>query len=265
MYNATAETAVSLPSLPFTLCSLAVGLLVTFRTNTSYKRFWEARNAWGQLINSSRDLARQVSVYAEPEAPGRRRMARLLRAFPVALNFHLTTNGGHHDIQCRHSDIEAVCRAELEAELRQVFPDASDVDYQAILKAHFHDSMPLVILKAMAETLRDLPNVDSFTLLEMDKHLTRMTGVLGGCEKILKTPIPTKYSRHTSRFVTLWCSLLPFALWPLTGMATAPATLFITYGLLGIEDIGVQIEEPFDVLPLRAYCNSIHASVKTLM
>ena len=53
--------------------------------------------------------------------------------------------------------------------------------------------------------------------------------------------------------------------WPTAGVLTIPAAVLITYALLGIEDIGVQIEEPFDVLPLRQYSGAIQASVNTIL
>ena len=263
-FNSLSEHALVLPTVPFTLCSLAVGLMVTFRTNTSYNRFWEARNAWGQLINCSRDLLRHLSIYVpytDVNYESRLRMARLVKALPVVLNFHLTTNGGHHAIRLRRPDKVAACRAELCAELEEIFTDHDDFDYRTILETHFKGNMPLMVIKAIGETLVKMEGVSIFLRMEMDKQLTRMTEVVGICEKILKTPIPTKFTRHTSRFVTLWLGFLPFALWPHCGMGTAPAALLLTYGLLGLEDIGVQIEEPFDILPLRSYCESISVSV----
>lgn len=268
-YNTVSAEAVSLPPLPFTLCSLAVGLLTTFRTNTSYKRYAEARSAWGQLINSSRDLARQVAVHiGEKEQPGPRlRMAHLIKALPVALNFHLTTNGGHHEIRCSHAELEKVCKAEFEKDLRLVYDSEENMDdFQALVKAHSTTSgnVPLVVMKLMGDTIREFKTSDMMSV-EMERQVTRMCETLGICEKILKTPIPTKFTRHTSRFVTLWCNLIPVALWPFAGMATVPASMFITYALLGIEDIGVQIEEPFDILPLRQYTTAVQGSVDILM
>ncbi len=262
-YNSVAEQALVLPIVPFTLCSLAVGLLVTFRTNTSFDRFREARNAWGQLINCSRDLARQASVYLDvsPENEERRlRLGRFLKTLPIVLNFHLTTNGGHHSIRLQSPDVVAICKAELRAELLEVFVE-DDLDLKMLLEIHGKGNMPLTVIKAMGETIGKTRDSSPLLWVELEKNLIRMTEVLGICEKILRTPIPTKFTRHTSRFVTLWLGFLPFALWPIAGMATTPSVLLLTYGLLGLEDIGVQIEEPFDILPLRSYCQSISASV----
>jgi ion channel-forming bestrophin family protein len=265
-YNHVEHIDITLPPLPFTLCSLALGLLATFRTNTSYNRFWEARGAWGQVINSSRDFARQTAIWVDKDDPARQRLARLLKSFPVALNFHLTINGGHHLIRCSDPRVEELCKAELAAELGDIYPDAQDPDFRAIMANHSTTggNMPLLILQIMGTCIRKVVPSDLLAV-EMDSQLTKLCGALGACEKILKTPIPTKFSRHTSRFVTLWCNLLPLALWPFTGYATVPAAVFVTWALLGIEDIGVQLEDPFDVLPLRQYSTAVQNSINQIL
>ena len=58
---------------------------------------------------------------------------------------------------------------------------------------------------------------------------------------------------------------MPFVLWPVAGPATPIASLFVSWALLGTEDIGVQVEEPFDVLPLFQYVNGIAATTDGLV
>ena len=60
----------------------------------------------------------------------------------------------------------------------------------------------------------------------------------------------------------MWSTLLPFAIYPVCGpLFTLPSTLAITYSILGLEDIGVQIEEPFNILPLRQYSDGVYDGV----
>jgi ion channel-forming bestrophin family protein len=87
---------------------------------------------------------------------------------------------------------------------------------------------------------------------QMHENLTTMHDVLGGCERILRTPIPVAYTRHTSRFVIIWMSLLPYALWEKFGWATLIIALLIGVLLLGINEIGIDVEEPFSLLPLES-------------
>lgn len=86
-------------------------------------------------------------------------------------------------------------------------------------------------------------------------------GCIGGCERILSTPIPLSYTRHTSRSIVLWLATLPFALWEPMGWAMLPAIFLISYIFLGIDEIGVEIEEPFCILPLFPLCQVIHRDV----
>ena len=79
----------------------------------------------------------------------------------------------------------------------------------------------------------------------------------GACERIFKSPIPLVYTRHTSRFVGVWLGFLPLAIWGVDSswnhLATIPSSALIVFFLLGIEELGLQIEEPFGILPLEAF------------
>ncbi|KAK3254637.1 hypothetical protein CYMTET_36153, partial [Cymbomonas tetramitiformis] len=89
--------------------------------------------------------------------------------------------------------------------------------------------------------------------------------VLGKCERILKTPLPLSYTRHTSRFIFLWLTILPFTMVAELGELVIPVELFTAMFLLGIEDIGVLIEEPFSVLACEAICGSVVANTTALL
>lgn len=100
---------------------------------------------------------------------------------------------------------------------------------------------------------------------ELDLHVQQLVESLGGCERVLKTPIPTCFTRHTSRLLFAWSNLLPFAIYPTCGpMFTIPASLAIAYSVMGIEDIGVQLEEPLNILPLRQYSEGVYDGVETI-
>lgn len=294
----TALSLASLPPLPFTLSTLALGLLTTFRTNASYNRYVDARIQWGNIINASRDLSRRAAMWlpdagtgGEPgnEASGRqrRRVQALIKAFPIALNFHLTPDGGRHRL--RAAALEgteagrAAVRDEMARELgERAWPagsedgsgdggsgNAVDDDFAKVRAA---DHAPLICLRLMADALARIPPREAGDVgaeralrqIELDRTVGRLNDAMGACERLLRTPIPQSYTRHTSRFLSLWCNLVPLALYPTCGLATVPASIFIAYALLGIEDIGVQIEEAFDILPLGQYCDAIVASVDAI-
>ena len=95
--------------------------------------------------------------------------------------------------------------------------------------------------------------------LVLKEALKNITDLTGANERIFKSPIPLVYTRHTSRFVGLWLGLLPLAIWGAdptwNHLSTVPATALITFLLLGIEELGLQIEEPFGILPMEAFCD----------
>jgi len=90
--------------------------------------------------------------------------------------------------------------------------------------------------------------------LQLDTVVRELNRAAGGCERLLGTPVPLSYTRHTSRCMMLWLVTLPAALWPTMGWATAPAVAIITFILIGIDELGVQIEESFSILPLASLC-----------
>lgn len=96
--------------------------------------------------------------------------------------------------------------------------------------------------------LASVGNEAQLTLL--DNNLNSLMTSIGACETLLKTPIPLSYTRHTSRLLVIWVSSLPIILWDQCRYATVPVAAVIAFLLLGIEEIGVQIEEPFSILPL---------------
>ena len=94
----------------------------------------------------------------------------------------------------------------------------------------------------------------------MDQSVAMLVDLTGACERIFKSPVPLVYTRHTARFLTSFMICVPFGLWEATGnywnhWLTIPATAFLAFFLFGIEEIGIQIEEPFSILPLEALCN----------
>merc|ERR1711972_143434 len=93
--------------------------------------------------------------------------------------------------------------------------------------------------------------------LLMEGNITRLINDMGACENIFATPIPVGYTKHTTRFLFLWLLFLPLALQGTLGVGVVFAQQLLSFGLPGIEDIGVQIEQPFDVLPLKKICFKI--------
>ena len=236
----------SIPISLFTLTSPTLGLLLVFRTNACYARWDDSRKIWGDIINKCRSLVRQANTFMGDEYPGygdfqdwRRRIAAETSAFTRCLRCFLR---GPEDEQ------------NLRAELKNLGFNADEVDgYMSAANKQCY------ALQCLGNSLRKA-NMDMRARTIMDETLSKLCDDVGACERIFKTPIPVIYTRHTSRYVGLWLGLLPFAIWGVdpswNHLITIPACMVITFFLLGIEELGLQIEEPFSILPIEAFCDA---------
>ena len=98
---------------------------------------------------------------------------------------------------------------------------------------------------------------------EIQKAVTIFEDNLGSSERLLTSPVPLFYSRHTARFLSFWLLLLPLALYEPFGnswnhVGLIPATALISVFLFGIEELATQLEEPFTILPMQTFCDKIY-------
>eukprot|EP00775_Hariotina_reticulata_P010167 gene10169-10327_t len=223
---------------PFSLSTFALSLLLVFRTNSSYQRWNEARRFWGLLINRSRDIARQALQWTPPEeAAVAAAICRWTAAFPLVLMCSL-----RNDVQ-------------LEASLRGVL-QADEV--QLVLRQPHPGS---AILQALGQFTR-ASGMKELHKMRIDENITVLQDVMGGCERIFRTPIPLSFTRHTSRFLVCWLTCLPFCMAETMGWSTVPVAIGLAFFLFGIEEIGVQIEEPFGILALEIFCTNIIRNIR---
>jgi putative membrane protein len=242
---------VSLPILSSIVPSVVLGLLLVFRTNTAYERFWEGRKLWGVLVNTVRNLARQVWVSVEENEPAdhvhKEATLRLLVAFAVATKLHL--------------------RAEpVNEELIALMPE---IWYKKLKEMN---NPPLEIAFWIGDYLQneyEKKNINAYQLTSMFKLLDLMVDVLGGCERILKTPIPLAYSIHLKQLILLYCLALPFQVVSELNWWTGLGTALISFTIFGIEEIGIEIENPFghdpNDLPLDLICTTMKHNIEDLI
>jgi len=176
--NTETDYSIMLPMAPFNTTASALSLLLVFRTNASYGRWWEARKIWGGLLNRSRDFVRQGLTWFNPEDQAlKEQLVRYMIAFAIALKVHLRPS-------------EENMRAELEGTLN---PDELEL---ALSKVH----VPNHLLRMMSQIIYEA-NMDPILTTQMDANITEFEDDLGKCERIFKTPIPLAYTRMTSRFL----------------------------------------------------------------
>eukprot|EP00467_Chlorarachnion_reptans_P024429 CAMPEP_0114522836 /NCGR_PEP_ID=MMETSP0109-20121206/20959_1 /TAXON_ID=29199 /ORGANISM="Chlorarachnion reptans, Strain CCCM449" /LENGTH=330 /DNA_ID=CAMNT_0001704089 /DNA_START=593 /DNA_END=1585 /DNA_ORIENTATION=- len=274
-YNEMVATApaeiLSISPTAFGGATTAIGILAGFRLTGSYGRFEECRIFWGDTNNAIRDLARQTMMWMR-NADQQARMLKLLKAYPVVLNFHLNCKGGHHNIprfgKTDEPSFEDRVHAEYLAELRDIYTDDADIDdYHRMAKVKYNGgNAPLEVLTLMGETIAtSVGTVDAIYVREFDEQLQRLCAVFGASERVLRTSLPTSFTRHTSRLMFFWSNALPFAYYTTTGpIGTVFASIFTSWAVQSIEDIGVQLEEPFFVLPMRQYSDGIFDAVNQI-
>ncbi|CAL8460788.1 g319 [Coccomyxa elongata] len=225
-------------TVAFTITSFALALLLVFRTNTSYDRWWEARKMWGQMLNITRNLVRQVLTWGPPEqADLKEKVVRWTIALVFALKAHLRRK-------------------------RNMTPDLEDVLLPHELAwLHKQPHFPVATTQVLSAAVR-LLEIPDFQKVTIDQEISNYHVNLAACERLFGQPIPIAYTRHTSRFLMTWASFLPFALYNRYQWFTPAVAAVITFLLFGVENIGVQIEQPFDVLPLHTFCMAVKTTIE---
>jgi len=235
----------SLPllTIPFNVFSLplsALGLLLTFRTNTSYSRWNEARTAWGKVINDSRSIMRMGGTWGRTYANASDEKLQLLGE--AICSFSRTLMNRCLPVQEDGEDFKTYCRTRL----------ADQVYAEELINAKHR---PTAALAQITKCLIDL-ELNPIHQVEAEKTVTGLCDALGASERIFTSPVPTFYTRHTARFLAFWLISMPLALyepmkvsWNHWGMI--PATALIGAFLLGIEELATQMEEPFSILPME--------------
>ncbi len=231
----------------FSFLGILLSLLLVFRTNTAYDRFYEGRRLWGQLVNNCRNLA--VLLHARLPAAdhaNRTYLAGLLANFPIALEGHLRQGAKIH-------------------KLTEVAPGYLD---QLRLVEHVPSRIAAQLQEFFEQLLRNdvlLPT----HLLTLQRHHEALLDVAGACERIKATPIPFSYSYFIKGFITVFILAMPFNLLDTYEYLTIPVTMFGAYALLGVEMIGDEIEDPFgkdsNDLPLTQISNRIRVNVHEIL
>lgn len=190
----------------------AVGLLAGFRLNASYGRYDEARKFWGEINNSSRDLAGNAMMWINCEKE-QERMLKFIKAFPVSLHWHLNYKGGYYHMK-RDDFFEQNRYADFYAEMKDVYDnDENDADFQLICKEFLNGThLPLRISAAMRSIIvKNHKYADPIYNREMDEQVQRLVGCLGMAERVLRTPIPVCFTigilRDCSSFGVIHCLL----------------------------------------------------------
>jgi putative membrane protein len=235
-----------IPSNIFTLLGIALSVLLAFRTNTAYDRWWEGRKLWGMLINTSRN----ISLYIEGRFPHHHQEKIVfvghLTNFAFLLKDALQNSFRYEKL--------LVLSEEKISELKLI--------------AHKPNYILQELFSYMFE-LRRQSVIDDHDVRNLKDLLTNLTDICGSCERIHNTPIPFSYSVYIRLFVTLYCMLLPFGLVAEYGYYTIPLVMFVAFAMVGLEMLAQEVEDPFNGdeydLPLHEYARTIRNSTHSIV
>ncbi|MGC4039724.1 MAG: bestrophin family ion channel [Flavobacterium sp.] len=229
-------------TLMHTMLGFVISLLLVFRTNTAYDRWWEGRKQWGSLVNNSRNFAIKLAAILKDEKD-RAYFKKLIPNYAGVLHKHLN-----------NSDVT-----------KQLF---DDVD----LEIDHHKHKPNQLAKKMFAKINELYADQKITgdqLIILNAEIQSFTDICGACERIKNTPIPYSYSAFIKKFIFFYVMTLPLGYSFSLGYYTAPVVVFIFYVLASLELIAEEIEDPFggdeNDLPTHKIAENIKKHVEELL
>ena len=235
---------------PLGFAGAVLGILLVVRLNAGYSRWWEARTLWGGIVNQSRNLVISGMAFGPHDLEWRESLVRWTAAF---------SHVARHSLRSESLSVEV--------------SSLVGSDHAAQLAASSH--MPSFVAWRLGELLGDAKEkfgMDGFAFIQIDRERTLLIDYAGACERILASPLPRIYSITIRRFILLFLLILPIALAPLTvAVWSIPLiTMAVAYPLLAIDQIGVELENPFSInslsyLPLDEISADTDRTLFTLM
>lgn len=229
------------------LLSFVISMLLVFRTNTAYDRWWEGRKLWGQLVNNSRNLAIKLAGMTDPTDGETRKFFR--RAIPIyafAMKDHLQSKATEYSLH--------------------------DGEIVGLPSTGVEKHVPNQIAKGLFSRINLLYRQGKITgeqLIVLNGEISALTDICGACERIKNTPIPYSYSSFIKKFIMLYTLSLPIGYAYMLGYFAAPIVAFVFYVLASLELIAEEIEEPFgddeNDLPMEKMAENIQRHVGEIL
>lgn len=224
------------------MLGFVISLLLVFRTNTAYDRWWEGRKLWGSLVNNSRNLALKMSAILTSDED-KDFFRKIIPHYASVLNKHLKN----------------------EETAMQLFDDLD-------LEINHHIHLPNQVAKKIFEKVNNLYVSGKITgdqLIIINAEVQSFTEICGACERIKNTPIPYSYSAFIKKFIFFYVMTLPFGYAFSLGYYVVPVVVFIFYVLASLELIAEEIEDPFgndeNDLPTEKISENIKKHVEELL
>jgi ion channel-forming bestrophin family protein len=230
------------------LLGFVISLLLVFRTNTAYDRWWEGRKLWGSLTNNSRNLALKLASILKNEED-RAFFKITIPSYAAALRDHLR-------------------REQTRIELFDPVTTKSRKKIELDESKHIPNQIAGIMYNKIRE-LQDEGKITGYDLMYLNTELQSFTDICGACERIRNTPIPYAYSMFIKKFIFFYVTTLPVGYVFSLGYYVIPVVVFIFYVLASLELIAEEIEEPFgrdsNDLPVNRMAMSIQKHVEEIL
>jgi putative membrane protein len=231
---------------PFEYTGAVLGLVLVFRTNAGHERWWEARKLWGGIVNQSRNIVIEALNYSQiPDSGPEQRLWRT-DIVKWTVTFSFAAKESLRDGKNFDNLTDLLSKQELEE-----------------LKTAVH--MPMFVANKIASLVQQARvgnYIDGFAFMGLEGQRILLIDYLGGCERILKTPMPLVYAIKARRFILTFLLLLPFSLIENLGFSAVFIFLLVAYPLLALDRIGIELQNPFATkslshLTLHTICDGI--------
>ena len=241
--------------IPLALYGGAIGVIVGFRNNSSYARWWEARGLWGQIVNNSRSVGRQVVSTMRSSRPEEAAALAALQRTIV-----------YHQIAYVHA---------LRQQLRGLPPIdiiTPFIDEAELPLLREQKNVALQLQRTISDLLEEALTsgwLDSFGLRAIEGNLDDLLDAQGGAERIKNTPMPKQYDYFPMLFVHIYCVMLPIGLVETLGWLTPLGSTVVGFMLLALDKIGRDLENPFENaifdIPLTSITTTIEINLRQLL
>lgn len=221
----------------YSLIGFVMSLLLLFRTNGAYDRWWEGRKLWGAIVNDCRSAYLKIVTRISAEED-KKELGRLLELY---------IHNAKNNLRVRNK--------------------------QTIFSKHenrLEDGSPVYVMQMIYTKLREIEKKGELTqgdLIQIDVNLNGLMASLGGCQRIKNTPIPYSYSLFIKKFIFLYVITLPIVFFHFDYWAIL-ITTFVFYALVSMEVLAEEIEDPFGTddndLPLEQICITIETDLRNI-
>jgi putative membrane protein len=244
-------------NLPLTLYGTAMSIILGFLNNYAYSRWWEARTLWGQIVNNSRSLARQVLTTMSPRSGSAGERAEVAAMQQTIV---------YYQIAFVHALRQQLRGLDPLPDIRHLVPAA---EYSKLSK---QKNVSLALQQRMGIMLREAHDrgwITEFEWLALDRNLDDLTDAQGGAERIKGTRMPMQYDFFPTLFVDIYCLLLPIGMVERLGWYTPLGSTLVAFMFMSLNKIGRDLQDPFDNkiydVPLTAITKTIEINLRQLL